>query len=554
MSKSLRLLLIEDSADDAELLLRELRRFGFAVQHTRVEEAGTMQHQLAHNQWDLVLSDYSLPHFDAIRALSTLKASGADVPAIIVSGTLGEEAAVHAMQAGAQDFILKSKLARLGPAIERALRDAGERRARRFAEQRFREREAQVREELELRVRERTAELARTNEDLLAARDAAEQASRAKSRFLANMSHELRTPLNAIIGLSELLEQEIPGRLESKQKEYVEQVASSGRHLLTLVNDILDLSKVEAGYLRLARNWLHPETVFESVLGSVRSLANKRGLQLLVEPGQGLPRFLVDPARMKQVLFNLLSNAIKFTEPGGTVWLRARPETGAVVIEVQDTGIGIAEQDMAKLFREFEQIDAQQGQGPKPEGTGLGLALSKVLVEAHGGEIRVASVLGTGSTFTVRIPIGEGAAHVPQPHALRPPATEQRVSGRRRRASILIVEDNANNLMLARDLLEHRGHDTLAARDVHEALVHLAEVTPDVALVDIQIAGGGGHAILEAMRAVPRLATVPVIAVTALAMDGDRERIVESGFDGYISKPIETRSFVATVEGYLSLT
>jgi signal transduction histidine kinase len=552
MPKSLRLLLIEDSADDAELLLRELRRFGFNVQHTRVEEAGTMQEQLAQSQWDLVLSDYSLPHFDAIRALSTLKASGADVPAIIVSGTLGEEAAVHAMQAGAQDFILKSKLARLGPAIERALRDAGERRARRFAEQRFREREAQVREELELRVRERTAELASTNEALLAARDAAEQASRAKSRFLANMSHELRTPLNAIIGLSELLEQEIPGPLQNKQKEYVEQVASSGRHLLTLVNDILDLSKVEAGYLRLARNWLHPETVFESVLGAARSLANKRGLQLVVEPGQGLPRFLVDPARMKQVLFNLLSNAIKFTEPGGTVSLRSRPDGGAVVIEVQDTGIGIAEQDMAKLFREFEQIDAQHG--PKPEGTGLGLALSKVLVEAHGGEIKVASKLGVGSTFTVRIPVGEAsAAHAPQPHVLRPQALE-RVSGKRRRASILIVEDNANNLTLARDLLEHRGHDTLAARDVHEALVHLAEVTPDVALVDIQIAGGGGHAILEAMRAVPRLATIPVIAVTALAMDGDRERIVESGFDGYISKPIDTRSFVATIEGYLSLT
>jgi CheY-like chemotaxis protein len=150
------------------------------------------------------------------------------------------------------------------------------------------------------------------------------------------------------------------------------------------------------------------------------------------------------------------------------------------------------------------------------------------------------------------VPIGEGTGHAPQPHALRPPKLEG-VTGRRRRASILIVEDNANNLVLARDLLEHRGHETLAARDVHEALVHLAEVTPDVALVDIQIAGGGGHAVLEAMRNVPRLATVPVIAVTALAMDGDRERIVEAGFDGYISKPIDTRSFVGTVEGFLPL-
>jgi CheY-like chemotaxis protein len=219
-----------------------------------------------------------------------------------------------------------------------------------------------------------------------------------------------------------------------------------------------------------------------------------------------------------------------------------------MLIEVQDTGVGIAEHDLPKLFRVFEQIDSQHG--PKPEGTGLGLALCKVLVEAHGGEILVASELGKGTAFTVRIPIAEGVAHAPQPHALRP-VVRDGGSGRRRRSSILIVEDNANNLMLARDLLQHRGHDTLSARDVHEALVHLADATPDVALVDIQIAGGGGHAVLEAMRNVPRLATVPVIAVTALAMDGDRERIVEAGFDGYISKPIDTRSFVTTVEGYL---
>ena len=548
MTKPLRLLLVEDSADDAELLLRELKRFGFAVQHTRVEEAANMQDQLESRSWDLVLSDYSLPHFDATRALSVLRSSGVDVPIIIVSGTLGEEAAVAAMQAGAQDFILKSKLARLGPAIDRALRDAGERRARRFAEQRFREREAQVREELERRVKERTAELANINDELLAARDAAEQASRAKSRFLANMSHELRTPLNAIIGLSELLEQEIPGPLQVKQKEYVEQVASSGRHLLTLVNDILDLSKVEAGFLRLARAWVHPESVFESVLGSVRSLANKRELRLLVEHGMLLPKVQVDPARMKQVLFNLLSNAIKFTPPGGTVWLRARGENETLIIDVQDTGVGISETDLPRLFREFEQIEPRQG--PKPEGTGLGLALSKVLVEAHGGEIRVESKLGVGSTFTVIFPIGEGGPP-PQPHAH--PIRFEQGHATRRRSSILIVEDNANNLTLARDLLEHRGHATLAARDVHEALVHLAEVTPDVALVDIQIAGGGGHAVLEAIRNVPRLATIPVIAVTALAMDGDRERIVEAGFDGYISKPIDTRSFVATVEGFLPL-
>jgi len=231
------------------------------------------------------------------------------------------------------------------------------------------------------------------------------------------------------------------------------------------------------------------------------------------------------------------------------VWLRARAEPGFVVIEVQDTGVGIAADDLPKLFREFEQIEPAQGR--KPEGTGLGLALCKVLVEAHGGEIQVQSTLNVGSTFAVRTPIGNLSTQVTSARTI--PKQREISHATRRRASVLIVEDNANNLTLARDLLEHRGHSTLAALDVHEALVHLAEVTPDLALVDIQIAGGGGHAVLEAMRNVPRLATIPVIAVTALAMEGDRERIVEAGFDGYISKPIDTRSFVTTVEGYLPL-
>jgi CheY-like chemotaxis protein len=281
----------------------------------------------------------------------------------------------------------------------------------------------------------------------------------------------------------------------------------------------------------------------------VRSLAQKRGLKLEIVQDPLLPHFLVDPLRMKQVLFNLLSNAIKFTSAGGTVWLKARRGDGSVLIDVQDTGIGIAQGDVPKLFREFEQIETQQG--PKPEGTGLGLALCKVLVEAHGGEINVSSSLGEGSTFTVRIPIGEATAVTAASYGL--PARKEVAHARRGGASVLLVEDNANNMMLARDLLEHGGHETLAARDVREALVHLAEVTPDIALVDIQIAGGGGQAVLEAMRNVPRLATIPVIAVTAQAMDGDRERIVEAGFDGYISKPIDTRTFVSTVEGYLPI-
>jgi two-component system sensor histidine kinase EvgS len=548
MKKPLRMLLIEDSPDDAALLVRELERFGFDLTYVRVEDAASMARELAKGNWDLVLSDYSLPQFDATRALSVLRASQSDVPMIIASGTLGEEAAVSAMQAGAQDFVLKSKLARLGPAIERAIRDAGERRGRLDAENRFREHEIKVREELEEHVRERTTELAKANEELVAARNVADAANQAKSRFLANMSHELRTPLNAIIGLSELIEQEIAGPLQPKQKEYIEQVVSSGRHLLMLVNDILDLSKVEAGFLRLTRTWVHPETVIESVMGSARALAQKRGVRVLVEHGLGLPQVHADPVRLRQVLFNLLSNAIKFTEPGGSVWLRAHAEEGHLVLEVQDTGIGIAHEDMHKLFREFEQIEPRHGH--KPEGTGLGLVLTRRLVEAHGGEIKVESTQGQGTCVSIRLPSTEPTA-LPSPLAAANLRATPRIPSAQR-ARVLLVEDNPNNLMLARDLLEHRGHFVYAARDVREALVHLMEITPHIALIDIQIPGGGGLVVLDAIRSSARLSNVPCVAVTALAMEGDRERLVEAGFNGYVSKPIDTRAFATTIESFLS--
>jgi PAS domain S-box-containing protein len=253
------------------------------------------------------------------------------------------------------------------------------------------------------RLKEEVGERERAQREMREAKEAADTANRAKSAFLANMSHELRTPLNAVIGFSELLEQQIFGELNDKQRSYVGNVLVSGRHLLQLVNDILDISKVEAGRMDLVYERTPIAGIVDIVRGVIGAVATKRGIHLEVELPPGLPDVFVDPGRIKQVLYNLISNAIKFTPRGGTVKLTARTEPRSLVVSVADTGIGIARADIPRLFREFEQL--AQPNGTRPEGTGLGLALTRRLVELHGGRVEVESELGRGSTFSIHLPL-----------------------------------------------------------------------------------------------------------------------------------------------------
>jgi signal transduction histidine kinase len=227
-------------------------------------------------------------------------------------------------------------------------------------------------------------------------------ASQHKSEFLANMSHELRTPLNAIIGFSEVLSERMFGELNEKQEEYSKDIHASGQHLLSLINDILDLSKIEAGRMELELSDFHLPTALDSALTLVRERAGRRGIALQMNVDERLGQIQADERKVKQVLLNLLSNAIKFTPEGGRIEVAAVSKNGLAEVSVSDTGVGIAPEDQEKVFEEFRQVGTAE---KKAEGTGLGLTLCRKFVELHGGRIWVKSQVGVGSTFTFTIPV-----------------------------------------------------------------------------------------------------------------------------------------------------
>lgn len=514
----LRLLIVEDDEDDALLVSHALQKGGFQItEQRRVSSREQMREALAEREWDAIVSDFAVPGFGARDALAMIKERGIDVPFLIVSGAVGEEEAVAAMRAGAHDYLMKGKLARLAPSLDRELREVLSRRERHDAE--------------------------KAAEDADRKKDLAEAANQAKSLFLANASHELRTPLNAIIGFSELLTSDAREQLTPRQHEYMQHVLVSGRHLLMLINDILDLSKVEAGKMDLVLSATSIAEVARLVLEVVRPIAKRKDVVLKTTVPDDLPMLSADPHRIRQVLYNLLSNAIKFTPSGGSVVLDAQIKGDFLEVSITDSGVGIRNEDLPLLFQAFAQLTTTRE--VNAEGTGLGLALSKKLLELHGGTITVASTYGHGATFTISLPVDsrpdDAAAVTPR---VQPAAT----SGLGR---ILVVEDDGPSRRLVCDVLRMRGHEVVEAVDVDEALAVLLESPPALVLTDIRLPGGGGERVLREVRNNPLLRTIPVLATTAHAMRGDKERLIALGFDAYVGKPIDTKKLGPTVESFL---
>ena len=374
------------------------------------------------------------------------------------------------------------------------------------------------------------------------AKDAAERMSRTKDEFLAGMSHELRTPLNAVIGLSTVLGREIHGRLGEKQHEYIHQIEQSGRHLLDLINDILDLAKIEADQMSAELEVFDPRPVITAGVDVVRESAIQKQLRVEVELPPPSTRVLGDPLRTKQILLNLLSNAVKFTDAGGTIGLEAAIDEDRIRITVWDTGIGIPSDRRDEIFRPFAQLDSSLARSR--QGTGLGLALSAKFAAIQDGELTLASDVGRGSRFTLSLPRARDTEERKgDVRTLAEPASTPPVRGLR----VLLVEDNDVNRLMVRDYLEAHGIQVEVAVDGDEAVTKTRRWSPDVVLMDVQLPRRDGLSATKQLKADRKTASIPIIALTALAMKGDAERCLEAGCDDYLSKPCDPADVLAAV-------
>jgi signal transduction histidine kinase/CheY-like chemotaxis protein len=353
-----------------------------------------------------------------------------------------------------------------------------------------------------------------------------EVASQHKSEFLAHMSHELRTPLNAVIGFSQVLLDRLFGEVNPKQEHYLQNILRSGQHLLSLINDVLDVSKVEAGRMELETEPVTLDGILEEALMLVGEQASGREQMLTLDVERDLPEVSADVRRIKQVVLNLVTNAVKFTPPGGRITVSAHAADDEVQVCVTDTGIGIAAADQAAIFDAFQQVS--HGPEPKPEGTGLGLTLSRQIVGLHGGRMWVESELGSGSSFTFSLPTAQARA---QPRPERTAYETSGVTG----ANLLLVEDDEHSIDLLSLYVSEAGFDVAVARDGEQGLELARQLRPRGIILDIRLPRLDGWEFLARAKADPDLAALPVVIVS---MVDERNRGLALGAADYLVKPV----------------
>lgn len=669
----LRVLMVEDSPADADLILHHLARAGYQVQHSRVDRAEDFTFALREGPWDIILCDYCIPGFGAHNALARLNATALVIPFILVSGSIPGEEAVDLMRNGARDYIPKGSLDRLAATIHRELAQEQRRRERERAEderarlatelrqserrykmlfdsftdvvlvfkldghivdanqtaclhlsisrshllrmnlwdldesdltaadqaeridaickygnanqelhyvrpdgsrlvfdasmrvieyggvpaiitvarditerKRISDELRQLTAELEHRVGARTAELERSNAALAEAKAEADRANRAKSLFLASMSHEIRTPLNAILGFSQLLLHDPAISLE--QREQLTTINRSGEHLLALINDILEMSKIEAGRAHLNLNTFDLGALVKDIATMFKLRAHGKGLGLLVKVSDDLPPAVVsDEHKIRQVFINLLGNAVKFTERGQITWTIRTANGNRLVTTVEDTGPGIEPADLGRLFDKF----VQAAHGVRAGGTGLGLAISREFARLLGGDVTAESQPGRGSCFHFDIPLSEGrVTDLPSGAGLRKIATLKAGSPPCR---ILVVDDQADSRSLLVRILAAVGFQTCEATDGVEALRAFESLKPAAVLMDLRMPHMDGFETTRKIKQSGPGRHTPIIAVTASTFEEDRKRALDGGMDDFVGKPFHEAEVLEKLREHLDV-
>lgn len=663
MSRDLRILMLEDSATDAELTEYELRKAGIAFTSLRVETRDAFITGLDEFSPDIVLADFKLPAFDGKAALEIVQQHYPEVPVVMVTGVLTDIKAVDMIHAGAKDYVLKDGMARLGPAVLRALTEAQEVREHKAADQALRESEERFRSLVEstsdwiwetneqaiytycspqvhdllgytaeeivgktpfdlmtpddaarikakfetvaremkpfrlwensclhkddrvicletsgsprfdangvlkgyrgidrdITERKRVEDELRRYKDqledtvhlrtaeLLLARDEAQAANKAKSVFLANMSHELRTPLNAILGFSNILDRD--QQLTESQRANLNIIKRSGEHLLRLINDVLEVAKIEAGRLQLEIAPFNMDDMVRDVTEMMTLRAQEKGLQLRVDRAAEFPRYIKgDEARLRQILTNLVGNAVKFTEQGG-VTIRLRVKQNALLLEVEDSGPGISREDQKRLFEPFVQLTESAAQS----GTGLGLFISRQFVQLMNGGIDVESTPGKGSLFRVELPVEPAnAADILKPEAEKLGEVIGLAPGQPC-YRILIAEDQYENRLLLSRLLIGIGLEVKAVENGEECVKLFQDWRPDLIWMDKRMPVMDGLEATRRIRQLPEGQTVKIVAVSASAFREQQQEMFDAGMDDFLRKPYRLAEIYETMARQLGI-
>jgi PAS domain S-box-containing protein len=389
----------------------------------------------------------------------------------------------------------------------------------------------------------------RVEEALVQAKEEAERANRAKSDFLSRMSHELRTPMNSILGFTQILEMDKVDRLTVRQKPWVSQVRKAGSHLLELINEILDLARIESGEMAISMENVDIVPLMKEVLILILPMSKNRKIKIVNMVS--IPSLVVfgDRVRLKQVFLNLLSNAVKYNMEKGIISIYYRKTfEGKIRISIEDSGIGVSKDKLNDLFEPFARLDAEDSE---IEGTGIGLTITRRLVEQMRGSISVKSTLDKGSCFTIELPVGTGQEEKKDPESDKVKFSQTPLNPNEN-YTLLYVEDNPDNLILIRQVLKTRPNIRLIfSRDSRTGIELALAHHPDLILMDINLPGMDGFTALKALRAYREIRSIPVVAVSANAMKEDIDRGLEAGFDSYITKPINIARFMEVVDRLL---